>query len=231
MENALTVLFVSFILYLCISTPFIIIAIVKSSNRRRRQNAAAPKPQKPKRPYTGLFAPPERRFGTRGEEAIERLIASTLTSNDRYFANIEVFADGKRAEIDNIIVNSYGVFIIEAKSYKGRLVGTEDDYEWQKYHTTDAGNVYQKTVKNPIPQVKRQIYILHKFLEANGLHVWVRGYVVFLYNNSPIKHKYILAGEKSIRTALHTFEKRTLSPREVERISELFTSVNATSTN
>lgn len=222
MENAFIVLVAAVLVSLCILTPFIIVALVKSHNRQRR---AKHPPQKPRRPYTGLFAPPAKRFGARGEEAIERLIASTLTSNDRYFANIEVFADGKRAEVDNIIVNSYGVFIIEAKSYKGRLVGTADDYVWQKYHTTDAGNVYQKTVKNPIPQVKRQIYILHKFLEANGLHVWVRGYVVFLYNNSPIKHKNILAGERSIRTALHTFEKRTLSPREIERISELFVNV------
>lgn len=226
MENVLVIWAVILVFWLCIATPFIIIAIVKS---HRRQGRAEQPTQKPKRPYTGLFAPPAKRFGARGEEAIERLITSTLTSNDRYFTNMEVFADGKRAELDNIIVNSYGVFIIEAKSYKGRLVGTADDYEWQKYHTTDAGNVYQKTVKNPIPQVKRQVYILHKFLEANGLNVWVRGYVVFLYNNSPIKHKNILAGEKSIRTALHTFEKRTLSPREVEWISELFTNASVTS--
>lgn len=219
MKNALIVLVAAIPVLLLASIPFIVVALVKRHTRRRR---AARPPQKPSRPYTGLFSPPERRFGARGEEAIERLISSTLTSNDRYFTNIEVLAEGKRAEIDNIIVNTYGVFIIEAKSYKGRLVGTEGDYEWQKYHTTEAGKVYQKKVKNPIPQVKRQVYILHKFLEAKGLHPWVRGYVVFLYNNSPIKHQYILAGERSIRTALHSFEKRTLSPQEVERISALF---------
>lgn len=43
-------------------------------------------------------------------------------------------------------MNQYGIFIIEVKNYSGKLVGTEDDYEWQKYHTTPSGNTYFKMV-------------------------------------------------------------------------------------
>lgn len=58
-----------------------------------------------------------------------------------------------------MVINRYGVFIIEVKNYKGELVGNGDDYEWKKYKTTGAGNTYEKTVKNPIRQVKRQIHM------------------------------------------------------------------------
>lgn len=73
--------------------------------------------------------------------------------------------DGRPAELDCVVVNKNGVFVIEVKNYVGVLFGKENEYEWKKYKKTAAGNVYEKTVKNPIKQVKRQVYILAKYLE------------------------------------------------------------------
>jgi len=58
------------------------------------------------------------------------------------------------------------------------IVGGEDDFEWQKYKTTEAGNTYEKTVKNPIRQVKRQIDILAHFLDYYGARAWIEGFHV-----------------------------------------------------
>ena len=68
--------------------------------------------------------------------------------------NVCVQFDGKRTELDNLIINRSGVYIIEVKTYRGRLFGGADDYEWEKYKVTNAGNVYEKTVKNPIKPVQ-----------------------------------------------------------------------------
>lgn len=59
------------------------------------------------------------------------LIREVLNEDDRLFTNVNIECDGMSAELDNVIVNSYGVFIIETKNYKGRLYGNEDDYKFK----------------------------------------------------------------------------------------------------
>ena len=58
------------------------------------------------------------------------LIREVLNEDDRLFTNVNIECDGMSAELDNVIVNSYGVFIIETKNCKGRLYGNEDDYKF-----------------------------------------------------------------------------------------------------
>ena len=168
-----------------------------------------------------IFTPEYKRAGIRGEEAATRAIRSVLREGDRLFTNVSIGYDGKPAELDNVIVNKYGVFIIEVKNYTGRIIGGEDDYEWQKYKTTDAGNTYEKTVKNPIKQVKRQIYILARYLEYYGSRVWVRGYAILLHGNSPVQSEYILTSVADIDRAIHTSDRRMLDAKTLEKITEL----------
>ncbi|MBO7360585.1 MAG: NERD domain-containing protein, partial [Clostridia bacterium] len=97
-----------------------------------------------------LFEPEYKRAGRRGEAAVAKAISGLLGKKERLFTNVSVTADGGRAELDNIVVNRFGVFIIEVKNYNGYIVGGEDDYEWRKYKTTSAGNTYESSVKNPI---------------------------------------------------------------------------------
>lgn len=47
-------------------------------------------------------------------------------SNDVYLRNVKVEYDGRPAEIDNVIINQNGIFIIEVKNYSGILYGDED---------------------------------------------------------------------------------------------------------
>lgn len=168
-----------------------------------------------------VFEPPERLAGRRGEEFASNVIRKVLRDGDCLFTNVEISYEDKRTELDDVVVNKYGVFIIEVKNYNGRLVGSEDDYEWQKYHTTDAGNTYVKTVKNPIKQVKRQIYILARFLDYYGEIVWVSGYAILLQGNSPVDSEYILSSLGDIDRAIHTRGRNRLDLRTVEAVAKL----------
>ena len=168
-----------------------------------------------------IFTPEYKRAGIRGEEAVVRAIESVLREGDNLFTNVSVEYDGKPAELDDVIVNKYGVFIIEVKNYTGHVVGSEDDYEWQKFKTTDAGNTYVKTVKNPIKQVKRQIYILARYLEYYGIRVWVKGYAIMLHGNSPVDSDYLLKSVEDIDRAIHTNDRTMLSTNTIERIAKL----------
>lgn len=168
-----------------------------------------------------VFERPERRAGRRGEAFAADVIRQVLREDDHLLTNVKISIPDKETELDNVVVNKYGVFIIEVKNYKGELVGNEDDYEWEKYKTTDAGNTYEKTVKNPIVQVKRQIYILKEHLKYYGVDVWVKGYVILLRRNSPVESELVLDSVADIDRALHTPDKTRLGKKTVERIVEL----------
>lgn len=172
--------------------------------------------------FTGtIFEPGNRRAGREGEEAASNIIKSVLHEGDLLFTNVIVSYDGKLTELDNVIVNNYGVFIIEVKNYVGRIVGNEDDFEWQKYKMTDAGNIYEKTVKNPIKQVKRQIYILAHYLDYYGSRVWVNGYAILLHGNCPVKSDYVLSSVADIDRVIHTPGRSRLNKATVDAIAKL----------
>ena len=111
----------------------------------------------------------QRQFGKYGEQKASFIIQKVLRDDDFLFSGVEISVGGRRTELDNVIVNKYGVFIIEVKNYIGHIVGNEDDYEWKKVKVTDSGYIYEKTVKNPIKQVKRQIYLLSEYLNSHGV--------------------------------------------------------------
>ena len=170
---------------------------------------------------TDFIEPGNKRAGRHGEAVAVKAIKSVLRDGDRLFTNVEITFEDKPTELDNVIVNSFGVFIIEVKNYNGKLVGNEDDYEWLKYKTTDAGNTYERAVKNPIKQVKRQVYILAKYLDYYGSRVWIEGYALLIHGNSPVKSTMILSSVDDIDRAIHTPGRHRLTKNEQESIVKL----------
>ena len=163
-----------------------------------------------------------REAGNIGEARVTEMIQAEMTDEDLLFTNVTIESEGKEAEIDNIIVNSHGIFIIEAKNYSGLvLAGEESDYEWTKLKITDSGNVYEKIVRNPIKQVKRQIYVLKEYLRAEGIDVWIEGYVIFARDNGPTDSNFVLNDYADIDNAIHTDKKR-LTKKQIEHLAALF---------
>ena len=168
-----------------------------------------------------IIEPENRRAGRSGEIAATNAIKSVLRDGDLLFTNVEISFDGKPADLDNVIVNSFGVFIIEVKNYKGRLYGGEDDYEWIKYKGDGYGNTFEKEVKNPIKQVKRQVYVLAKYLDYYGSRVWVEGYALLTQGNSPVDSPCVLSSIADIDRAVHTSRKNRLTKQQVNSIANL----------
>ncbi len=167
------------------------------------------------------FESASRRAGRHGEEIAAEMISRVLREDDYLLTNIEIAYEGRRAEMDCIVVNKFGVFIFEVKNYSGQLVGDEDDYEWQKIKITDSGNMYLKQVKNPIRQLKRQVYLLARYLQAHRIKIWVEGYVILLHQNSSVDSGYIISSPSDIDRAIHTKGKKYLHPKEIEQITIL----------
>ncbi len=163
----------------------------------------------------------EKRAGRYGEQIAKRVIEGVLNENDSLLTNVSVSFNGKETEIDNVIVNNRGVFIIEVKNYNGVLTGSEDEFRWTKDKLTPAGNYYRTTVKNPIKQVKRQVYILSGFLKDQGIKVWIEGFAFLVNGNSPVKSKLILKSQQDINDAIHCGTNNNLTKALKDRIVEI----------
>lgn len=168
--------------------------------------------------FEWTFESASMRAGRRGEEIAVEMIRQVLKEDDYLLTNIEIAYDGRQAEMDCIVVNRFGVFIFEVKNYSGQLIGDEDDYEWQKIKITDSGNMYSKQVRNPIRQLKRQIYLLAHYFQGHRIKIWVEGYVILLHQNSPVDSGYIISSLSDIDMAIHTKGKNYLYPKEIEQI-------------
>lgn len=170
-----------------------------------------------------IFTRPEKQEGNRGEYIATRIIKEVLNGEDVLLTNIEVSFENSHTELDDLIINQNGIFIIEVKNLSGDLYGDENSPKWTKYKTTSAGNKYIKELDNPIKQVKRQIYILANHLRDNGFHIWVNGYVFFLKGNSPVESEFVLKTQDDIASVLHSPGRKHLKQEEIRQLTHLLT--------
>lgn len=171
---------------------------------------------------TGLsgYETEKKRAGRMGERITHVILKEILTNDDVLIPNVRLNYKDQQTELDNLIINERGVFIIEVKNWSGDLIGGTNDHEWIKNKYTPAGNYYQSTVKNPIKQVKRQIYILANSLRRCGINVNIEGYVFFLENNCPVKNKHLLRNQRDMDRVIHYGSDNKLSREMQERIVE-----------
>lgn len=67
-------------------------------------------------PIKRFLTPEYKIAGMQGEAAAVKIIRSVMRDDDRLFTGVSIEYDGKKTGLDNVIVNKYGVFIIEAVS-------------------------------------------------------------------------------------------------------------------
>ncbi len=171
---------------------------------------------------TGLrgYESEKRRAGRVGERITHGILREILRDDDVLLSNVKLNYKDKRTELDNLIINDHGVFIIEVKNWSGDLIGDEDDREWTKIKYSPAGAPYQGTVKNPIKQVKRQIYILANSLRRCGINVNIEGYVFFLENNCPFMNEHVLRNQRDMDKVIHYGTDNKLTRVMQDRIVE-----------
>jgi len=99
--------------------------------------------------------------------------------NDSYF-------DGDRcsSQIDHILINENGVYVIETKNFEGTIYGDAEHENWLCYYP----NGEHKQFYNPVKQNNGHVNVVKKILPENAP---VFGIVVFVQNNA---NKILLDG-------------------------------------
>lgn len=97
-------------------------------------------------------------IGRKGERKVS-LILHLLSDEYHVFDDVYLNINGHSVQIDHIVVSKYGVFVIETKSIKGWIFGTDKSEYWTK-------NMYGKKYEfcNPLKQNYYHVKMLQTLL-------------------------------------------------------------------
>lgn len=156
--------------------------------------------------------------GKEGELQAKKILNHYLNENDLLLNNVNISIHGRNTELDYVVINNNGIFIFEVKNFSGKLVGNEDDQYWNKYKISSGNKEYIKEIRNPIKQLKREIYLLKEYLKYYGVDLWIEGYVLFVDMNSPVESEYTVNDKSEIDDILHLRRNQVLTKNQIEKI-------------
>ena len=156
-----------------------------------------------------------------GELQAKKILNHYLSKNDLLLNNVNISIHGRNTELDYVVINNNGVFIFEVKNFSGKLVGNEDDQYWNKYKISRGNKEYIKEIRNPIKQLKREIYLLKEYLKYYGVDLWIEGYVLFVNMNSPVESEYTVNDKSEIDDILHLRRNQVLTKNQIEKIMSI----------
>lgn len=105
-------------------------------------------------------------------------ILSELPNDYYIFNDVEVTVEGKKSQLDHIVVGPNGVFVVETKNLKGTIKGNEDEKKWQQIKEVNF-NRHKKHFYNPTKQVRTHCFRLAQYLREQNLGHWVEPAVFF----------------------------------------------------
>ncbi len=123
--------------------------------------------------------------GLRGETEVMQRLQAALDQSHYVFNDLRMKVGRTSAQIDHLVVCARGLFVIETKNWRGRIVGDPTADQWQQFRMPGQPPV---RVHNPVRQVKRQAEMLRLALEQQGLGpAPIHRYVVFLSPNTSVE--------------------------------------------
>lgn len=114
--------------------------------------------------------------GKVGELKVRCIIGSNNPGKRYVINDLTLANNGKTAQIDHVVINSNGVFIIETKNYSGTIYGSENQLEWTQ--VLAYGKVKNKFY-NPLKQNATHVYCVSQIIGNLPIH----SFVVFTKNN------------------------------------------------
>ena len=112
---------------------------------------------------THFFMPATDKAGIYGERTANYHIRPLLRNDEYLMANLLLpLKNGRKAEVDCVVISRKGIFCIETKNWVGHIHGNDEDEYWvQKYDDPCRRN---REHKNPIKQNEAHCEILDRVL-------------------------------------------------------------------
>ena len=159
--------------------------------------------------------------GAIGEEIIKLIIGENI-NNGLYSIHNLIIEDekGHTSQIDHIVINKNGVWVLETKYWSGMLYGDHEEQEWVQM--LDNGQV--EHVYNPLKQNWKHLLNIKKYLgEEIPMHSLV---VVLDANISNIMSKYVIT-HKDLLKCLWENQEKTISVEEMNRCYSILQNIKS----
>ncbi|WP_019612124.1 nuclease-related domain-containing protein [Thioalkalivibrio sp. AKL7] len=121
--------------------------------------------------------------GARGEDAALDWL-SKLPDSFAIFNQVDLPSEQSRTgmvETDLVVTGPEAVFVIEVKHNNGAINCDESRPQWTVSKTGRRGNRYGKEMRNPIRQVKKQVWLLSEYLKSRKAKRWIQPIVLFTH--------------------------------------------------
>lgn len=158
--------------------------------------------------------------GKSGENQIRSLIGKTDPGYKYVINNLVLKTNnGRTCQIDHIVINKSGLFVIETKNYSGRIYGQENHQEWTQ--VLQYGKVKNK-LYNPLKQNRSHVYHVSNAISCK---VPIISAVVFTQGNTQYIDADGVYTPRGLKQLL-SGGKKTLSPALMKKIYEELLSAN-----
>ncbi|MCH5191072.1 MAG: NERD domain-containing protein [Oscillospiraceae bacterium] len=167
--------------------------------------------------------------GVNGEKSTLQVL-KRLPKNYTVITNPVIHNRGSVNELDFAVVCKNGVFIVEAKNYRGIIVGNSSQQSWKQIKYGKNGNTYEKEVKNPLKQAHRQAGRMFELFKDLKITADVYPILYFADANAELRitddadsNVAVIKGEQALLDyILQTESKRTLKSDDTEKIINIF---------
>ncbi len=156
-------------------------------------------------------------------------IYSNLPDSYSVISDLEIVTDGRKSQIDAVVIGVNGIFVIETKNINGYIYGSEKDDQITQLKVGRKGGEYSKTMYNPIKQVNTHVHRLSQYLKQNGMNSIVQGIVFFTNIETSVtlnsKNMPVFSakndGDREIINYIQDYNKNNISSFEKQKIEQL----------
>lgn len=163
--------------------------------------------------------------GHAGESAVHRKLRRLSREDGVCLRDLLLPGRGTTSQIDNILINRFGIFVIEVKNYSGKIVGGESEHEWKQLFPGRKKHV--RTFLNPIEQNKKHVDALRALLKK---HPNLRYHSIVAFSDNCELEKSIpnVVHFSNLKAAIRVYCKGVppLSADEVQQIANEIQSYN-----
>ena len=156
-----------------------------------------------------------------GELKVKLVIGRTKPDIKYVINNLTLrIGENKTSQIDHVVINEHGVFVIETKNYSGRIYGNETQLEWTQ--VLNYGNVKNK-LYNPIKQNRTHLYHISNLLNGK---LPLFSAVVFVQGNTQYINASGVYNLRELRRLLKSNTGEYLSPEKMEEAYKTLLNAN-----
>lgn len=152
-------------------------------------------------------------YGIKGEKSVYKKLKK-LSNEYKIYNDIQLFYNGEGAQIDHLVISPYGIFCIESKNLKGKIVGNGQNNQWVLKKTGKHGGQYEKEFYNPCMQCSGHSHVVEGILKRGGVQR-IRIYPIVVFNENNAQSIYVtkcnmpvIKGDRLIEQ-INNYSKRT----------------------